>query len=504
VTCITLLRFASCYRAATNVCAVNREVKSRQVMPLGIVLAALVGGCEEQAQEQVQAPSYDHRPVQTALDYLELVRALVSVPADSKPVEVAFVRLSRPALLRRDVVVPPQLRDSPAKIKVGVRRLTAADTSTPFFIDLSLNGVPLATIPGDTLPVSWTALVVDVPEGTLLSGTNSLVLSARDVSSDNYFQVYSTRHPEETDADDPSCHSLDDGGTWDCEDPAPHPSQRLEGFSLEMRVIHLPSPGNVDPGYHFLLDSDLLSLATEFHGYVYSELGPYFMNPVDSDKLDQLKHIADILRGRTPYETVRNALSFTHLALNYPRVDNTNQNAWKILFLDGGAWCSGNAFVIVALLALQGIDARVVELVHNDAASSKELGHVVAEAWLDGQWVMVDPFVDFMLVDGLLNEDEWFVAMMPSIPVIVRGYSVMDLWRYRNSLKLRHISEFPGFRPALASDSNTLDGLTMGRTVDQLPLRYLDFFNDRALVYVGGVVLPYYDERHPPRHLLNE
>jgi len=67
----------------------------------------------------------------------------------------------------------------------------------------------------------------------------------------------------------------------------------------------------------------------------------------------------------------------------------------------GVGWCNHMAGVFMALAEVQGIRTRMLYLLNDEATESN---HTIAEAFVDGRWVIVDPMFDLQVynVDGKL------------------------------------------------------------------------------------------------------
>ena len=70
----------------------------------------------------------------------------------------------------------------------------------------------------------------------------------------------------------------------------------------------------------------------------------------------------------------------------------------RIMF--GSGWCNHQAEAFIVLASFQHIKTRLVFLMNKDATASH---HSIAEAWVDGRWVIVDPMfnIDIKNAEGL-------------------------------------------------------------------------------------------------------
>ena len=402
--------------------------------------------------------------------------------ADPPVAPPGFVFLHGPDLLRQDIEAPPYPGTAAYALTIPLLKIGSGAATAGQWLEVTLNGVEVGRVAvSDLRTDQWTTFRAVVAISSLQPASNSIMVRPAGLSWDVGVAVYaSSPGPDGYN----SCASTDGGATWDCVDPAPGDWQSLPGFRLHIELVPLPDVANVEPRYRYLLDGDRFAFASLLSTYAPHRLGPYFIDPLDPSELDDLVPVVEALRGLNDFDTARNIMRFLNTVLTPARVANDSQDTWRILMRDRGAWCSGNAFAFVGLAALAGIDARAVQA-RQVLSDGSEAGHVFAEAWIDGGWVVFDPFSGLVL--QVLDDDgRW------------KRYSALQIASDRDELRLAPIEVFDDLRftEGMARGAQLGDVTFTG---DDAPAvqTLIDFFNEDLLVVRGAGLLPYYPGRTP-------
>jgi hypothetical protein len=421
----------------------------------------------------VAARPYVSALVRGAMSTLAALREEASM--DPPTAAQAFhVYVEQPTILRQQFELSA-VRPGRATLVVPVRHDAGLGVEARFDITVAVNGLVLTVIPAAELTQSWSVRLIAVPDGLLREGTNEATLDVANVSPEAPAVIYASSVQHGV-----SCQSTNGGVFWDCWDPAPT-LQDGRGFTYDIRLEFAPTIDTVEPAWRFLLNADRFSLLHFDQAYAWAHVGPYYLDPANTRHLERLARLD--LRGDDDYATARNIMEFLHRALNYPRATSSDESAYTKLIEVQGAWCTGNATSFVALAALHGIDARLVGLVFDTVASGQDLGHVVAEAWIGGRWVMFDPFANVTVGQ---QGDDW----MP--------YGVMDIAAARPGLEDVAVADLRTTPQIGRGPRDTFGELHMDWDAFGRPIPYAGFFNARAVVHAGPFVLPYYSTHRPP------
>lgn len=400
----------------------------------------------------------------------------ITAGEDTKEVPMQ-IYVNTPALLRQDVVVDSALLETPHVLTLPIRIVEPSDEQSTFHIRISLNDTVVRELVSTELSTKWQNIEIAVPRALLQSGENTIILGSEDILPSSAYSVYALSPGAEGQT---SCHSADGGESWNRADPAPKSNQDGTGFKYNIQLAALPDESSVDPAFQYLLDEERFSLLSCPTSYATNRIGPYYLDPENTEQLRKLQVL--VPRSGTDYEKAMQIMSFLSTALSNPRKTNSGSRAYNILIENGGAWCSGNAFTFVALAALSGIDARVVTLNYTLTDGSL-VGHVVPEAWIDGQWVLFDPFSNATFQRN------------------GKRYSVGKLAREREELSSTPLASFTNLNLTIGDRENDrVLGDVVTTTFDgAAPVRFLDFFNEDAWIQCGNDQIPYYETHARPR-----
>ncbi|MFA6436173.1 MAG: hypothetical protein WCW30_03505, partial [Candidatus Gracilibacteria bacterium] len=281
------------------------------------------------------------------------------------------------------------------------------DAYIPYVIQIDLNGIPINTFSSEEWSDStWTAKTIPLSSEYLKTGSNLLSLTLDKDLNQNYLNLILFNISQE-ETNQRACLSQDGGSMWGC---------LPEGQTYSINIQKTQDLSLLVPTeWESLLDKQKYGiLRCDIDHAAWGPENAYFVNLLNEDEIKALKTIP--VEGENDYEKAKNLMEYLyqkysqdyHYEQNFPNpteegrkvpVNLYTNNIYEYLFAqkeeDYHLSCSALAYSFVGLLYLNGIDGRVVQV-----ENGKGTGHTTSEAYIDGKWVLLDPYA------GLIFDNE--------------------------------------------------------------------------------------------------